>query len=152
MSSPATPHVPVPNNVSLLPVLRALVECQRAVERVAGRHIETMGLTHSQFDVLVTLGDTPGLTHKAIGEQTLITKGTLTPVLDRMEAKGLVRRVKGEQDRRQSLFSLTPQGQALYARTFMPHVEVLRARMAVLAPAEQDHLVALLQKLKRGFA
>ncbi|MBC7543886.1 MAG: MarR family transcriptional regulator, partial [Candidatus Sericytochromatia bacterium] len=78
------PHIPLSNDVSLLPVLRALVECHTQIGRVASRSIEAMDLTHSQFDVLATLGDTAGMTCKALGELTLITKGTLSPVLDRM--------------------------------------------------------------------
>lgn len=146
------PHTPISQSESLLPVWRAFIECQRQIDRVVSREIEAQGLTQGQFDVLVTLGDTAGMTCKALGEQTLITKGTLTPVLDRLEAKGLIRRMTGEQDRRQSIISLTEPGQALYERLFMPHVEAMRARIDVLTPAEQERLIQLLHKLKSGFA
>src|SRR5687768_16642435 len=101
-------------DVSLLPVLRALTECYYTVGRCSERHIQELNLTTSQFDVIVTLGDTDGMTCKELGEKTLITKGTLTPVLDRLEAKGLVVRKKGEQDARQTYIILTPEGQALF--------------------------------------
>lgn len=145
------PHVPSGNDESLLPVVRHLTECYLQVERTAARQIEAWGLTHSQFDVLVTLGDTAGLTCKDLGEQTFITKGTLTPVLGRLEAKGLLRREKGERDSRQVIVSLTEAGQDLYERLFMPFVEALRPRIDVLSAAEQDQLIGLLKKLKTGF-
>jgi MarR family 2-MHQ and catechol resistance regulon transcriptional repressor len=50
-------------------------------------------LTPSQFDIIATLGNTPGMTLQGIGEKTLITKGTLTGVVDRLQEKGLVDRV-----------------------------------------------------------
>lgn len=145
-------HAPIPDGVSLLPVLRALVECHQQIQRVAGREIDAMGLTHAQFDVLATLGDTAGMTCKVIGEQTLITKGTLSPVLDRLEAKGLIRRTPGAQDRRQVVISLTDAGQALYERTFLPHVRRMQPRFDVLSPEEQRLLIHLLTRLKGGFS
>ena len=145
-------HEPIPNDVSLLPVLRHLTECYLQVDRTTTRQIEATGLTHPQFDVLVTLGDTDGLSCKALGEQTFITKGTLTSILDRLEAKGLVVRSRGVQDTRQIYCKLTPEGQALYERIFLPFVESVRPRIGVLSQQEQDQLVALLQKLKTGFA
>ena len=145
-------HEPIPNDVSLLPVLRRLTECYLQVDRTTTRQIEATGLTHPQFDVLVTLGDTDGLSCKALGEQTFITKGTLTSILDRLEAKGLVVRSRGVTDTRQIFCKLTPDGQALYQRIFLPFVESIRPRIGVLSAAEQDELIVLLQKLKTGFA
>ncbi|HEY9721453.1 MAG TPA: MarR family transcriptional regulator [Oscillatoriaceae cyanobacterium] len=137
---------------SLLPVIRALMECHTQVERLAARHIESLGLTPAQFDVVATLGDTAGMTCKELGEHTLITKGTLTPVLTRLEERGLVRRERGEQDCRQVIVSLTPKGEAVYRETFMPHVTFMRAYLAKMSPEHQGRLVTLLNELKGAFA
>lgn len=142
---------PSPEDESLLPVLRALESCRAVISRVLEPQIEAMGLTPAQFDVLATLGDTPGMTNKELGERTLITRGTLTPVLDRMEAKGLVHRCKGATDARQTLVSLTPEGQAAFERTFYPHVAQARRYLDRLDPGEQEQLVALLGKLRHAF-
>lgn len=136
---------------SLLPVLRTLLECHTQVERVSSRHMESMGLTPSQFDVLATLGDTPGMTCKELGERTLITKGTLSPVLDRLEAKGLLKREKGPHDQRQTNVTLTIEGQKLYEATFMPHVNFMKPRLDVLNPDEQTQLISLLRRLQAAF-
>lgn len=151
MSNPKK-HVPIPDDVSMLPVVRAIWEASAAMERVGNRHIEEMGLTPSQFDVLATLGDTSGMTCKALGERALITRGTLTPVLDRLEAKGLVKRCKSEQDNRQTIVALTPEGQTLYEQTFMRHVDFMKPHFEGLAPVEQEQLIALLNKVKAAFA
>jgi DNA-binding MarR family transcriptional regulator len=142
---------PTPDDVSLVPVFRALMECHTQVTRVSGRHIEELGLTPSQFDVLAVLGDTPGMTCSELGRRTLISKGTLTPVLDRMEAKGWILRQRGEQDARQIRVSLTPAGDAEYRRTFMPHVDVVKGFVQGLPADKQTTLVALLNELKACF-
>jgi DNA-binding MarR family transcriptional regulator len=142
------PGYPVPRDVSLLPVLRALAECYQAVERVASREIEAMGLTPSQFDVLATLGDEPGMSCKALAERALISSPTLTPVMKRLEARGLLQRQRDPDDSRQLIVSLTEAGQALYEETFLPYVRRVKPRLAVLDPQEEAQLIALLNKLK----
>jgi DNA-binding MarR family transcriptional regulator len=143
---------PLAQELSLLPVLRQLVECHTVIERAASRLVDTQGLTLPQFDVLVTLGDLPaGLTTKEVGEQSLTTKGSLLPILDRLESRGLVRRCKGEKDSRQTIVALTAEGQALYERAFTAHLAAMRPRLDVLSPAEQTELVRLLQQLKTAF-
>ena len=72
-----------------LKVLRPLAEAYLAFWRVDSRHIRSMRLTPSQFDVIVTLGDTNGLTCSELSAQTLVTKGTLTGVLDRLAKEGV---------------------------------------------------------------
>jgi DNA-binding MarR family transcriptional regulator len=142
---------PIQDDVSLLPVFRALMTCHTQVSRVAARQIEGMGLTPSQFDVIVTLGDTPGMTCSELGRRTLISKGTLTPVLDRLEARGLVARRRGEADGRQVHVALTEAGAAEYQRVFLPHIDFMRTYLDRLAPARQAVLVAALGDLQRLF-
>lgn len=147
MSTPVPDQYPAADE-SMLPVVRALYECVREVERVANRHIESMGLTPSQFDVLVVLGDTHGMSCKELGTLSLISGGTLTPVVDRLMAKGLVERSKSEQDSRQTIVSLTPAGQELYERTFLPHVRFMRQFTDQLPVGDRDQLIQLLGDLK----
>ena len=141
------PRYPVPQHESLVPIYRALDAAHRSAERALGAFVEQLGLTPSQFDVVATLGDTDGLSFTALSEQSLVTGGTLTPVIKRLEAKGLIRRRKGTQDTRQTIYSLTPEGQALYEASFLPTADHLQARMSRLTPADQAHLVRLLREL-----
>jgi DNA-binding MarR family transcriptional regulator len=103
--------------------VRLLAECFHAFERQAGAHIRARtGLTNSQFDIIATLGNTSGMTFKELGERTLITKGTLTGVVNRLQEKGLVKRISHLQDRRSTLVQLTAKGEAEFARVFAPQV------------------------------
>ncbi|MDO9422315.1 MAG: MarR family transcriptional regulator [Herminiimonas sp.] len=103
--------------------IRLLAECFHAFERQSGANIRCRtGLTPSQFDIVATLGNTPGMTFKELGERTLITKGTLTGVIDRLQEKGLVERVTQIEDRRSTLVKLTKQGEAEFKRVFAPQI------------------------------
>lgn len=141
-----------PSQESELPAFRALIACCRQVERVAGRHVEALGLTHPQFDVIATLGDTPGMTVSELSELTLITRGTLKPVLDRLEERGLLTRCKGERDARQVVVTLTPEGQHLFRQTFPRHVAFLKQFIDKVPPDHQAQLISLLGEFERAFA
>ena len=75
-----------------------------------------LGLTYPQYLVLLTLWQQDGLPLKAIGERLLLDSGTLTPLLKRMEATGLIERRRDPADERQVLVSLSEKGAALEAR------------------------------------
>jgi DNA-binding MarR family transcriptional regulator len=144
-----TPYSQAPE--PFLRTMRALAECYQAVFRVDSRHVETLGLTAAQFDVLATLGDTAGMTCKQLGAGTLITKGTLTGVLDRLEQRGLIQRTKGEHDSRQVFVTLTAAGEAVFRQTFQPHVDYMGRFFQGLDPARQQQLRALLGEVQQAF-
>lgn len=108
-----------------LPVLRELVRCYQAFERYSAMHIQTLDLTPPQFDVVATLGNTPGMTFRELGERTLITKGTLTGIIDRLEAKGIVSRRNCPKDGRSTIVCLTRQGEKIFDRAFPAHLSHL---------------------------
>jgi MarR family 2-MHQ and catechol resistance regulon transcriptional repressor len=103
--------------------IRLLAGCYHAFEQMSGSHVRGFDLTPSQFDIIATLGNTPGMTFKELGEKTLITKGTLTGVVDRLESKGMVKRVIQTEDRRSTVVQLTTQGQEEFERIFGLHVQ-----------------------------
>ena len=109
-----------------MPTLRQLIRCAQAFERYSGAHVKKMGLTESQFDVIATLGNTSGMTCKELGERTLITKGTLTGVLDRMEARALVSRRSDAVDARRTHIALTGKGAHLFDEAFPAHMRHLQ--------------------------
>ncbi len=102
--------------------MRLLAECYQAFERLSARHVRTLGLTPAQFDIVATLGNTDGMTFRELGERTLITKGTLTGVVDRMETAGWVVREAGTPDRRTVRVRLTRAGERLFEQVFPAHV------------------------------
>jgi DNA-binding MarR family transcriptional regulator len=150
MSTELSPYSQAPE--PFLRTLRALAETYEQVFRTSDRHIESLGLTPAQFDVIATLGDTDGMTCKQLGEGTLITKGTLTGVVDRLEERGLVVRNRGQRDNRQVHVRLTPEGERVFHATFQPHVDFLAGHFAGMAPERQALMTELLRELQQSFA
>lgn len=103
-------------------VLRQLLKTHQAFLSYAAKHVHKLDLTLPQYDVIITLGDTPGMTPKKLGEQTLITKGTLTGVVTRLEDKGLVQRIASKKDGRSQIVRLTEAGQTIYQQTYPEHL------------------------------
>lgn len=135
-----------------LKVLRPLVEAYLAFARQDSRHIRSMRLTPSQFDVIATLGDTEGMTCSELSARTLVTKGTLTGVLDRLEAKGIINRHAIERDRRCTRIRLTPRGEALFRKTFAAHAAFLRPYFeGALTKKEADRLRDSLLQIRDSF-
>jgi len=134
-----------------LPTLQALVKCYQAFEAYSATDIRALGLTPPQFDVIATLGNTPGMTSTELGEKTLITKGTLTGVVDRLGDHGWVERVAHCSDRRCQIVRLTPAGEALFAKVFPAHMAHLSACFAGVGAAEHTRWQTALRGLEQVF-
>tara|TARA_R110001599_G_scaffold353676_1_gene595071 strand:- start:101305 stop:101754 length:450 start_codon:yes stop_codon:yes gene_type:complete len=128
--------------------VRLMAECFHAFERQSGAHIRARtGLTSSQFDIIATLGNTSGMSFKELGEKTLITKGTLTGVVDRLQEKGLVKRLSHLQDRRSILVQLTKKGEAEFERVFAPQIAYCKQSFINYQAQDFDALEKELSKL-----
>ncbi|MDQ1922751.1 MarR family winged helix-turn-helix transcriptional regulator [Massilia pseudoviolaceinigra] len=132
--------------------VRLLAECLQSFERFSGESVRQCGLTHAQFDIIATLGNTQGMTYKELGEKTLITKGTLTGVIDRLEQKGLVARERSCDDKRSFYVRLTAQGEAVFQEVFPKVVEQGRQMFSSFSDADFDTIDASLHKLKQVIA
>jgi len=134
-----------------LPTMQALVKCYQAFEAYSAADIRAMGLTPPQFDVIATLGNTPGMTATELGEKTLITKGTLTGVVDRLAERGWVERVAHESDRRCQIIRLTKAGEGLFARVFPAHMAHLESAFAHVNASDHARWQAALRELEQVF-
>jgi DNA-binding MarR family transcriptional regulator len=135
-----------------LPLLRELSGTYQAFEVYSSAHVRSLGLTPAQFDIVATLGNTPGLLTKELGEKTLITKGTLTGVVDRLADKKLVRRIASPSDGRSQIVQLTPQGEKLFARIFPAHLAHMERAFAQLSQKELNGMTESLRRLRGVFA
>jgi len=132
--------------------IRLLAECMQGFERLSGQHVRECGLTHAQFDIIATLGNTAGMSYKELGERTLITKGTLTGVIERLEEKGLVERERCQIDKRSFFIRLTRQGEKLFSEVFPQVVSKGAELFAGMHAADFDALELQLSRLKQVLA
>lgn len=138
------------NPTPFLPALRELASAYQAFEAYSAAHIRTLDLTPAQFDIIATLGNTMGMPFKELGEKTLITKGTLTGVVDRLTDKKLVQRVASPSDGRSQTVQLTSQGKDLFERIFPDHLAHLQRAFVGLSPDELVNLEKSLRRLREA--
>ena len=134
-----------------MPLVRALIECAQRFEQCSSVHIRQLGLTPSQFDIIATLGNTNGMSCKELGEKTLITKGTMTGVLDRLQKKGLLSRHDAPEDGRSWITKLTVKGQALFEEIFPKHLAHIDPLFVSFTDAELDNMRQQLCRLRAAF-
>jgi DNA-binding MarR family transcriptional regulator len=104
-------------------------------------------ITPVQYAALVAIRENPGIDATRLSALVAFDRSTLGNVLERLEAKGVVRRRAGKEDRRVKALALTQVGQELLTAV-EPAVERAQARiLSPLAPADQATLMALLGQL-----
>jgi MarR family transcriptional regulator, organic hydroperoxide resistance regulator len=88
--------------------------------------LDALGLTYPQYLVMVVLWEEDGQTVGAIGERLHLESSTLTPLLKRLEASGLIRRARDAADERQVRIHLTESGRALKEKARAVPAQMLR--------------------------
>jgi DNA-binding MarR family transcriptional regulator len=107
---------------------------------------EGFDLTSVQFAALDAIAKRPGIDQASLAAAISFDRATIGGVIDRLERKGLVRRVVSAQDRRARLLHLTPDGERLLA-SCRPVVEALQTEiLAMLSAAERKVFLSLAQK------
>jgi DNA-binding MarR family transcriptional regulator len=113
------------------------------------------GLESWEFDVLATLrrsGDPYQLTAGQLLEATMLTSGAMTHRIDRLEGRGLVRRVSDPADGRVVLVTLTSDGHRLVDAALADHAANELQLVSALPPADRTKLVDLLRRLTESLS
>jgi MarR family 2-MHQ and catechol resistance regulon transcriptional repressor len=124
----------------------------RAVEAHAAGSVSAAGLCASDFAVLEALLHKGALPVGAIGEKVLLTSGSITTAVDRLEKRGLVERRDAPEDRRARIVHLTPEGRKLIRKAFTRHAAEMERATSRLNESERRTLLRLLKKLGYGAA
>jgi len=76
-------------------------------------HLEKLGITYPQYLVLMVLWETDSIAVSEITRRLILNTNTITPVLKRMEAQGIITRQRSDEDERKVIVTLTPKGKEL---------------------------------------
>jgi DNA-binding MarR family transcriptional regulator len=123
----------------------ALYAASRAVTARYRPMLDKMGLTYPQYLVMMLLWETDGQTVGQLGNRLALDSGTLSPLLKRLTAAGLVTRHRRVDDERSVSIALTEAGRSLQSQAFDVSKEMIGA--LGLTIAEFDHLKAELRDL-----
>ncbi len=91
----------------------AVYSTAHAFNKVYKPLLDPLGLTYPQYLVMLILWDEDEVTVKDLGQRLQLDSGTLTPLLKRLEANGLVTRRRSQADERRVVVTLTQAGRAL---------------------------------------
>ncbi|RIW30164.1 MarR family transcriptional regulator [Bacillus salacetis] len=124
-----------------------LSRAYKAINEDVQVFIQNNGLNMTEFAVLELLyhkGDQP---LQQIGGKILLASGSITYVVDKLEKKGLIRRVACPTDRRVTYAQITDEGKAFIGELFPRHEEQIHQLMSVLDSDEKDTAIELLKRV-----
>jgi MarR family 2-MHQ and catechol resistance regulon transcriptional repressor len=124
-----------------------LWKAAQAVEAYAKRSVGGSELCGSDFAVLEALLHKGALPVNEIGRKVLLTSGSITVAIDRLEAKGLVERRASADDRRARIVHLTREGRKLITRAYSEHAADMERLASELSASERATLIRLLKKI-----
>ena len=122
-----------------------LYACSREIIRRYKPFLDQIDLTYTQYIAMMVLWERRSVTVKELGSCLFLDSGTLTPLLKKLEAKGLITRRRSEEDERSLIVTITEAGEALREQAlFVPEQ---MAKCSTLEPEEAKELYRLLYKL-----
>lgn len=132
-----------------IPAWLRLVRVFQKVDHASVDLLRQWDLSVAQFDVLVQIGVTEGMTQQQLADHLLVTKGNVCQLLDRMEERGLlIRRQEGRANR----LYLTEKGNKLRAEAIPAQEQLIESIFATLPRKEQTRLLAMLRRLDHALA
>jgi MarR family transcriptional regulator, 2-MHQ and catechol-resistance regulon repressor len=138
-------------HMNFIPVIKELARAYQEFEAYSSAHIRGLGLLPVQFDVIATLANQPPTTFKQLGEKTLISKSSLTGVVERMVQKGLISTLENPDDARSHLLKLTAKGQKIFDQAFPEHLRHLEVVFQKLSKKQMKEIEESLKSLKSIF-
>ena len=122
-----------------------LYACSREIIKRYKPFLDELDLTYTQYLVMMVLWEKKLLTVKELGTCLYLDSGTLTPLLKKMEAKGLLDRKRSAEDERNLIVSITETGERLKERAVDVPAKMMKC--ANLEPEEAAELYRILYKL-----
>ena len=122
-----------------------LYACSKEIIRQYKPFLDKLDLTYTQYIVMLVLWEEKSVNLKELGSRLYLDSGTLTPLLKKLESKGLITRARSQQDERNLLIQLTPAGEALREEAVTVPLSI--ARCTPLTPEEAAALYGILYKI-----
>ena len=126
-----------------------LYACSKEIVRRYTPILDRIGLTYTQYIAMMVLWEERQMGVGELGERLFLDSGTLTPLLKKLESKGLVTRTRSESDERKVLITLTDAGLELREKALMVPSEI--GNCITLDPQDAMDLYRILHKMMGSF-
>ncbi|MGO0789008.1 MarR family winged helix-turn-helix transcriptional regulator [Herbaspirillum seropedicae] len=125
----------------------AMYSASLAMTKAYKKLLAPLDITYPQYLVMMVLWEKDQVTVSELGGRLFLDSGTLTPLLKRMEAMGLLHRTRDAEDERRVLVSLTPAGRALREKA-----KTVPLQMSCILPSldQVKNLVVELKQVRKG--
>jgi DNA-binding MarR family transcriptional regulator len=124
-----------------------IARARRTIVEAIDRELAPLDISHAQWIVVMLLGDGAASTAAELCKILIYDPGAMTRLLDRLERKGVVRRVRARNDRRTVRLELTADGNKLYPRILQALVQVFNRLLRGFNKSEVRQLEQLLQRM-----
>jgi len=137
---------------SVTAVMKELTCAYQALHSYDAHHLKQFDMTPAQADVICQLGTGGVMSCGELAKTALISRGSLSGVLERLEARGLIRRTPSRRDRRRMLVQLTDSGADVFGQVFPGRMSRMAERFDQLDARTQGSIVDALRELRHLFA
>jgi MarR family transcriptional regulator, multiple antibiotic resistance protein MarR len=120
---------------------------RRTIVEAIDRELAPLDISHAQWIVVMLLGDGAASTAAELCKILIYDPGAMTRLLDRLEKKGVLRRVRAKGDRRTLRLELTAEGRRLYPRILETRVEVFNRLLHGFSKSDVNQLEDLLKRM-----
>ena len=122
-----------------------LYACSREMIKLYKPYLDELGLTYTQYITMMVLWEHKAMTVKALGQELYLDSGTLTPLLKKLEEKGLVTRRRSDLDERNLIVTITELGESMRDRAL--HIPEEMAKCVNLPKEDIRDLYRMLHQL-----
>ncbi|PJZ68479.1 MarR family transcriptional regulator [Leptospira perolatii] len=126
--------------VQVLDAYIKLGRCTDSIRSMEDKVLAQYGLTSGQFGCLETLFHVGPMCQKEIGQKLFSCEGNITQIVDNLEKRSLVQRIRKEEDRRYFIVHLTDTGRELINQVFPVYLSYLKEKMSQLSDTDLDTL------------
>lgn len=139
-----------PEEDASLKLFVVLSKAYKSLMDQAVKDMKNHGLASAEFMILEVLYHRTRIPLQQIGEKILVTSGSITYNIDKLEKKGLLKRVPCSDDRRVTYAEITEAGRELFDDIFPRHVASIHSMTDGLNQEEKEQAIQLLKKLGKG--
>ena len=126
---------------------RSVVDSWRRLQRAAEKNLLRADLSVAELRILKVLREQGSSPMNRFSTETMLSQPTITGIVDKLEERGLVKRVRSKEDRREVLIAITPMGRDILAKGMDMHRRFVERALSAMKADEVALLVSLLEKL-----
>lgn len=125
---------------------RSIADSWKRLQRAAEKNLASLDLTPAELRIMRLLREQGSTPMHRFCQETMLSQPSITGIIDKLEDRGLVERVRSLEDRREVLIAITPKGDHAYQKGMDLHRQFVERALSNLKPDEVDVLVGLFKK------